>query len=155
MSDWPITVNSAHSRAAYFAIVDQMIEQHKYLTFAKPRIGPDRSLDQNALFHLWATQCWFHYQSLPVGKITPRELESMKRSLKKLAYGANGWPWLIHQVVDVFDNNRSKKEYTSSADWSRGEMFDFLTWMQMTAANTGLILESKGEFAKNQRETMK
>jgi len=155
MSDWPISINSTHSRAAFFAIVDKLWDEHKYLTFAKPRIGPDRSLDQNALFHLWATQCWFHYQSLPVGKIKPCELASMKRSLKKLAYNANGWPWLFHEVVDVFDNNKPKRDYTSSADWSRGEMFDFLTWMQMQASNSGLILESKGEFAKNQREQSK
>lgn len=152
--EWPLIVNSRTSWIAASHILETLWNEHKFITISKPRIGPDRSLSQNNLFHQWATECWFHYQSLPIGKITPRELASMKRSLKKIAYNANGWPWLVHEIVDVFDNNKPKRDYTSSADWSRGEMFEFLTWMQNTAANTGLILESKGEFNKLQREQM-
>lgn len=150
--DWPITVNSEPSFTAYCATIRKYYDEYHYLTFSEPRIGPDRSLDQNALLHVWAAECWFHYQSLPKGKIKSDEMESIKRSLKKMAYIENRWPWLLHTVVDVFDGNKSKKDYTSSKTWARGEMYMFLTWLQMRAANDGLILESKGEFNKLQRE---
>lgn len=155
--EWPIVLNSLPAKVAFFKVVDDLWEQHKYLTFSEPRIGPDRSLTQNNLFHLWATDCWFYYQSLPKGKIQPDELDSIKRSLKKRCYGETGWPWLSHVIVDVFGgpDAEPKKDFKSSADYSRGEMFDFLTWLQMRAAQDGLILESKGEFAKNQRAQSK
>ena len=152
--EWPIVLNSTTSKLAFFKIVDDMWEQHKFLTFSEPRIGPDRSLTQNNLLHLWATDCWFYYQSLPKGKIQPDEMESIKRSLKKRCYGETGWQWMIHEIVDVFSGAK-KKDFKSSADYSRGEIFQFLTWLQMRCAQDGLILESKGKFAKNQREQSK
>ena len=60
--------------------------------------------------------------------------------------------WMIQDITNPF-NGETKSDYTSSAGYKKGEMFMFLTWLQMMAANDGLILESKGEFAKNQRET--
>ena len=58
---------------------------------------------------------------------------------------------MIHEVVNP-RNGDTKKDYTSSARWLRGEMFLVLTWMQMIAAEDGLILEAKGQFSKLQRE---
>ena len=77
----------------------------------------------------------------------------MKRTVKKiflLAY-PEAKDWMTHEITD-YAENKTKKDYTSSADWKTGEMFTVLTFMQLEAANQGIILESKGEFAKNQRE---
>jgi hypothetical protein len=56
------------------------------------------------------------------------------------------------QIITDYSTGKQRLDYTSSADWKTGEMFMVLTFMQLEAANQGVILESKGEFAKNQRE---
>lgn len=148
------TVNSLQSREAYKKQVDQWFDEHKYLTFSEPRIGPDRSLDQNALFHAWLTECAAYYLSKPKDDVTPTDVESMKITAKRHYYASTGAAFMVEEVKDIWRGN-TKKSYTSSARWSRGEMFDVLTWLQMKAANDGLILESKGEFNKLQRENSK
>jgi hypothetical protein len=76
----------------------------------------------------------------------------MKRHMKRMCYLENGWKFMVHEVVNPADTEQRKLDFTSSTDWKRGEMFDFLSWAQMKAAHDGLILESKGEFNKLQRE---
>ena len=46
-------VNSLASRMALNKWVDDLYAKHGYITFSEPRIGADRSLDQNALLHVW------------------------------------------------------------------------------------------------------
>ena len=150
MADWPITVNSAASRVAYHKIVDALIDEHRYVTFPKPRIGPDRSLDQNALFHCWLTECAAYYLSKHAKEVTENDIESMKITVKRHYYAATGAAFMVEEVQDIW-RGKSKQAMTSSKRWSRGEMFDVLTWLQYRAANDELILESKGEYAKLQR----
>jgi hypothetical protein len=59
------------------------------------------------------------------------------------------------QEIEDYSSGKKKKDYTSSKDWKTGEMYMVLTFIQLCAAQDGLILESKGEFAKNQREANK
>ena len=58
---------------------------------------------------------------------------------------------MIHVVTDP-KSGKTKKDYTSSADWKTGEMYQVLTFLQMESANDGLILEAKGQYAKLKRE---
>ncbi len=149
-------INSDSSLKAFIANVQSLYGEHKYITYGKPRIGVDRSLDQNALFHVWCTE-WIAYKlGKHVKTVVKQELAGMKRTVKKmflLAYPESK-EWMI-QVITDYTTGQSKKDYTSSADWKTGEMFMVLTFMQNEAANQGIILESKGEFAKNQREQSK
>ena len=154
MSDWPITVNSEPSWAAFVARARHEYDAHKYVTWSAPRIGPDRSLDQNALLHVWLTEAAAYYLSKPKAEVTPTDVESMKITVKRHYYAETGAPFMVELVSDIW-RGKSKQSYTSSARWSRGEMFNVLTWFQMKAANDGLILESKGEFNKLQREISK
>lgn len=149
----PWTVNSTPSLTAYTAWVAKMLDEYKYLTFPKPRIGPDRSLDQNALFHVWCTEYCAFLLGKDKGKVTRGELAGTKRKAKQLyqQHKPESRTWLVHDLVDPFSGD-SRKDYTSSASWKRGEMFDLLTWLQMIAANDGFLLESKGEFEKLNRE---
>ena len=55
-------------------------------------------------------------------------------------------------MVNPADPEQKKRDFTSSKDWKRGEMYHFLTWLQVTAAGDGLILESRGEYAELQRK---
>lgn len=142
-------VNSEHSKTAYKAQVDKWFAEHKYLTFPKPRIGKDRSLDQNALFHVWLTE-WIAYKLNKAKNLVSRaELAGIKRTVKKLAYQHLRQDFLVHTITD-YDTGATKKDYTSSKDWKRGEMFMVLELIQNLAAEDGLILESKGEFKKLQ-----
>lgn len=150
------TVNSEQSKAAFFKQVDIWWSECKYLTFPAPRKGIDRSLDQNALFHVWCTE-WIAYK---LGKhpksVIKAELAGMKRTVKKIFLLAHpeSKEWIIQEIED-YSTGKKKKDYTSSKDWKTGEMYMVLTFIQLCAAQDGLILESKGEFAKNQREANK
>jgi len=149
------TVNSAPSLVAYHKHVDRMYEEHKYVTFSPPRIGPDRSIDQNSLLHVWATEYVAYILKKDKRQVTKGELNGMKRIIKKKYTAAHpdSYKWMVYELVNPFNTSETKKDYTSSKSWKRGEMFLVLTWLQMTAAEDGLILEAKGAFKKNQRES--
>lgn len=146
-------VNSDITKRAFFAHVDKLYDEFKYLTFAW-RIGPDRSLDQNALFHVWLTEYIAFKLGIDKKQVTKAEVAGIKRTLKKLFYIETSYSWMIHTITD-YSTGRTKKDFTSSADWGRGEMFEFLAWMQMLAANDGCVLEAKGQFKKLQAEQNK
>jgi hypothetical protein len=145
------TVNSEHSEAAYIAHVKALRVEHGYLTFNAPRIGKDRSLDQNALFHVWCTEYAAHLLKKHKSKVTKGELNGMKRVVKKGFNAQNANNFMVHDVVNPITGD-SKKDYTSSADWKVGEAFMVLEWLQMFAANDGLILESMGQYEKLKRK---
>lgn len=146
-------INSVASLSAFKANVDKLWHEHKYITFSAPRIGRDRSIDQNALFHVWATEYVAYRMKKDRRLVDPGELAGMKEIIKSryVAYDQSSYSWMVHDVVNPF-NGASKKGYTSSAKWKRQEMFQVLSWFQMVAAEDGLPLESKGQFAKLQRE---
>lgn len=145
------TVNSVQKRDAYKAQVDRWFEEYPYLTFPAPRIGEDRSIDQNALFHVWLTELAAFLTPCHPKEVTAGMLEGIKKSVKGLFYRENPYEWMVHNVVCPL-TKREKADYTSSKSWKRGEMYIVLTWLQIFAGQKGCVLESKGEFAKNQKE---
>lgn len=154
MKQETFTVNSATSAMAFYRHVQELFAQHKYLTFTL-RIGEKRSLDQNALLHVWLTEYAAHLLDKDKRQVTRGELEGMKRHAKRMYYAEHGEQcasWMIHEVVNPADTSQRKRDFTSSTTWKRGEMYLFLTWLQMKAAMDGLVLESKGEYAELQRK---
>lgn len=145
------TVNSDHSELAFISNVKKLREEHKYLTFDKPRLGADRSLSMNSLFHVWATEYAAHLLKKDKKQVSPGELEGMKRCIKKRFNHHHDNKFMVHDIVDPFTGN-SRKDYTSSKSWKHGEMFLVLEWLQLYAANDGLILESLGKYAKLKRK---
>ena len=148
------TINSLTSRAAFNNYVDGLFKKHGYITFGAPRIGADRSISQNSLFHVWATEYAAYILRKDKREVLPGELDGMKRTIKQrftLTY-PDCKNWTTYEIINPFTNER-KRDYTSSKTWRTGEMFMVLTFVQMTAAQDGLILESKGQFAKNQRKS--
>lgn len=148
------TINSEPTKVAFIKNVERLFEEHKYITFSSPRIGPDRSIDQNSLFHMWLTIYAAHLLKKDKRDVNKGELEGMKREAKAryTAEHPDSKQWMTHTVVSPFDNKKVKLDYTSSKSWKTGEMYMVLTWLQMMAAGDGLILEAKGEFAKRQRK---
>lgn len=144
------TVNDDRKLTAYVEHVRKMYCDHKYLTFPAPRIGADRSLDQNALLHVWATEFCCHLARCHKDQVTKGMLEGAKRTLKGLFYKTYAYAWMLHEVRCVI-TGQTKIDYTSSSDWKTGEMYAFLDWFQNFAATKRCVLESKGEFAKLKR----
>jgi len=143
-----VTVNSAASRDIYKRQVDQWFDEHKYVTFPPPRFGADRSLTQSALFHVWLTEIAAFLTPCHKKEVTEGMLEGTKKTIKGMFYRESKQPWMIHKVCCPI-SKREKKDYTSSASWKQGEMFEVLNFMQVWAAGSiGLILESRGEHAK-------
>lgn len=144
-------VNDDRKLTAYIEHVKKQFCDHKYLTFPAARIGADRSLDQNALLHVWLTEFAAYLTPCHTKQVTKGMLYGIKRSMKGLFYREYAYEWMIQEVVCPL-TKRSKKDFTSSKDWKRGEIFIFLDWLQHFAATKGCVLESKGEFAKIKRE---
>lgn len=147
-------VNSESSRKALHAYVDEIWDKCKYATWSV-RLGEDRSIDQNALFHVFCTE-WIAYKlGKHVKTVQKFELNGMKRTVKKmfLIEHPESSPWMIEVITD-YTTGLQKKDYTSSSSWKVGEMFQVLMFMQNAAANQGCVLESRGEFKKLQRESM-
>ncbi len=143
-------VNSESSKKAFIAYVENLYNEHKYITYGAPRIGVDRSLTQNNLFHQWLTDFGCHLAKCHKTQFTDGMMEGIKRTIKGLFYKEYPYEWMVHKVICPL-TGREKTDYTSSASWKQGEMFLVLTWMQQFAANQGCVLESKGEFNKLQK----
>ena len=154
MSGEGFTVNSKHTLQFAIKWLTDNFEEHKYSTYSA-RHGADRSLDQNALFHAWALEYGCHLCRVhPKGLETlQREaiIEQTKRAAKRKFYSEFRYHWMIIDLRDPFTGD-TKKDFRSSKGYKTAEMFEFLTWIQATAANDGCALESKGEFAKRQRK---
>ena len=144
-------VNSPGSLVLFGIFAKRLFLERKYITFTW-RIGEDRSLDQNALFHVWCTEWAAFLLSKHKKTVTREELAGMKKIVKREFYLERGYSWLVMRPVNPRTQEQGQAEYSSSADWKLGEMFEVLTWVQLRAAHDGLILESKGQFNKLQRE---
>jgi hypothetical protein len=145
------TVNSDHTEAAFIASVKQLRAEHGYLTYSKPRIGKDRSLPANALFHVWCTDYCAHLVKKDKREVSKGELAGMKRIIKKRFNAEHPNNFMVHDVINPMTGEK-KRDYTSSSDWKSGEMFMVMEWLQMFAANDGLILESLGQYDKLKRK---
>jgi hypothetical protein len=144
-------VNSPVSLAAFVSFVAKLFADKKYLTFTW-RIGEDRSLDQNSLLHVWLTIYAAFLLHKDRRAVTEAELEGIKKIAKRRFYAETGASWVVIQPIDPFTGEVLNPILRSSKHYTREEMFHFLTWLQMTAAGDGLVLESKGQYAKLQRE---
>lgn len=144
-------VDSETSLTAFIAHAKRLFTEHRYLTWGAPRIGPDRSIDQNSLFHVFLTEYAAHLLKKDKRLVTEGEREGMKRTVKREYWKLYHFPFMVHDVICP-KTGATKKDFTSSKTWKRGEMFHVLNYMQDVAATDGLILESKGEHAKLKRQ---
>jgi hypothetical protein len=151
-------VNSEQSKNLYIKRINELWDKgkedpkYRYMSFPAPRLGEDRSISMNSLFHVWLTEYAAHLLRCDKRDISAGILEGMKRKVKERYYQTTQADFMVHVVVNPFDVSTKKKDYTSSAGWKTGEMKDVLDKMQMYAAEDGLVLESKGEHKKLTRE---
>ena len=144
-------VNSEPSQIAYFAHVKALRAEHGYLTFPAARIGKDASMDQKALFNIWIREYAAHLLNKGPKQVTPGEHDGMKRHIKMVFNSTNPNNFMVHIVINPA-TKETKKDYTSTKDWRVGEAFMVMEWLQLHAANDGLILESLGQYDKLKRK---
>ena len=140
-------VNSQESQIDFACLTGKLWDKHKYLVWKMPKIGPVRSLSQNGLFHMWARTYAAHLLNKTEKEISEGELEGMKRIAKKKFYQANRKEWAIVQIVDPHTGNK-RLDFRSSKKYSTHQMWEFLFWLQLTAAMDGCHLEASGEFKR-------
>jgi hypothetical protein len=114
-----------------------------------PAIEPRRSIDQNALFQKWSREYACHF--LNKQTVTEAEHEAMKYTLQRHCYAETGWPYLLGEKRDLF-TGEVKPDRAHTSGFDKGEMHQFLNWVQNRAAQDGLLLESLGEYAQLQQE---
>ena len=150
MSGEGFIVNSQQSLSFAVKWLTDNFDNQKYSTY-NVRHGEKRSLDQNALFHVWCTE----YAAFALNKhtkaVTEGEREGTKRYFKKQAYSENAWPFLIIELVNI-ETGEKKRDFRSSGSYKHPEMFQFLTWMQAYCIDRGCLLDSRGKFKHDQQQ---
>ncbi len=146
-------INSEISLTAFIANVTKLYNDHKYITYDSPRLGADRSISQNSLFHVWISELASYYTGINKSKIPTGVKEGMKRTVKRefLIDNPKQSKWMTISIRCPKTGNK-KKDYSSSSNWKTGEMFMVLTWLQNKSAEDGCILESIGVFKKQQEK---
>ena len=144
-------LDSDHTEAAFFASVKKLRAEHGYITFGAPRIGRDASLDQKALLNIWIREYAAHLLEKTPKQVTKGEHYGMKRHIKKGFNARHSNNFMVHDVINPF-TKETKRDYTSTKDWKVGEAFMVMEWLQLFAANDGLILESLGQYEKLKRK---
>lgn len=111
--------------------------------------GDRRRLSQNNLFQHWARKYAAFIKGCDPKSIDEQTHERTKTGLKLRCYLNTGWRFMVNS----FKDDSCSEPYLvpkSSAELEVGEMFSFMEWLQVYAAEQGLILESQGEYLKRQ-----
>lgn len=114
-------------------------------------IDADRSLSQNALLHAWITEYCAFILKVDKKQVQEEHIEGLKRTAKRNFYRETRNNWVVEKITCPITGN-SKMDLRSSAKYSSPQMTEFLEWFQATAANDGLMLESKGIYKKRQEQ---
>ena len=108
-----------------------------------------RSLDQNSLFHVWCSEYFNFVTKTEIKDFNYKDRNTLmtgfKRGLKRACYADTQWYFLLVKLKDPF-TGKEETEAESTRNYTPGEMFQFMEWVQNRAAEDGLILESKGEY---------
>lgn len=145
-------VDSLISLTAFCSFVKTLFGSGQFITFTW-RIGADRSLDQNALFYVFLTEWAAGIAGIAKKEVPKQMIEFLKRGVKRRYYNETGYPWMLDKLINPATGEDAGILYASSKNYKVGEMYLVLTWMQMTAAEeNGIVLESRGQFSKLQRE---
>jgi hypothetical protein len=140
-------VNSRRTCELMKLQVEQAFSEGKYIRF-QWETGEPIKQEQLALFHIWLRKWVGHNFHKTDDEVSKHEIEKFKQEVKEQYYQETGAYWMVETVPDKLSANGQRVRMTSAASWSNGEAFKIMEWMQMKAAERGLILESTGEHQK-------
>lgn len=145
------TVCSTRTAARMQDIVEELFEKDRYIVFTW-RFGDMATIKQKALIHIWFRTWMARVLHKPEDDVTEDEIAGIKRTIKARFYHETGHEWMVNKVREAFPPYREVTDYTSIAEWSTANTFEVMTWMQATAAQAGIVLESKGEHTDLKRQ---
>lgn len=151
MAEKKFTVCSVQTAAQMMKIVEENFAKDRY-TIYTIKSGPMSSMPQLALCHIWLRQWIAHIYHKKESDVTNEELEDFKRKAKTKYYQETGESFAMAWMYDAMAPEKKSLQPTSIGDWQQGECFAFMEWMQLKAAEGGLILESRGEHKKLKQE---
>jgi len=111
------------------------------------------SLPQKALLHIWIREYASKFFKKHIKAITEGDQIDIKTMLKQKAYKDYGWDFLVRKVTN-HELNVSAYVLKSIGDYSKGELYMFMEFVQDYVATQGLILNSQGEFQDLKNESM-
>lgn len=147
-----LIINSQQSFDRAVGDLYAMYDEHKFLS-VEITPGSERTSKQSqkALAHIWFREYAAYLLKAPAKTLDKEIVEAFKEKAKKCFYADTGEKWIVVEVPDLWGPNEAKLVAKSMSEWSPGEAFQFLSWLQAKAADDGLILESKGEYAQRQQ----
>lgn len=151
MSGEKWTIANEHQLEAFIKNVRELYKKNKRLVYPKPEIGFGRSLSQNALFHVWVKEYAAFLTNTNPNLVPTALVEGTKRGLKHAFYAETGQEWMKVEMVNALTGQK-KNDFASTSNLAKGNMFMFMEFVQKKAAEDGLMLESKGDYEKFQKE---
>ena len=157
MTEWIIDKTNKSVAGELIAYIRVCLQKDEPIKVTAKRFSK-RSLDQNALFHVWCEQYASHLTKQDLNTLNYEHrnklIDEMKISAKRKYYAQTGNKYVLEQKKDLFTG----KEHTfakSTRDYDKSEMNHYMEWLQNIAAEDGLILESKGEYESMKLEQNK
>lgn len=144
-------VNSVDSMNAFMSKVPDLYGGKNYLVFSWTT-GKKSSMPQKALLNIWIRTYAAHLIRKPEKDVTKTEINTMKRSAKRLFYTETHEEWMVEEITDPFHPDKKRMEVTSAADWDPQQTYHFMMWLQERAMHQHLILESQGDHQNMTKE---
>ena len=143
-------VNSERSRDEFVNQIYRDFEEHKYVTY-RWLIGAEDTKTQKALYHIWLKEYAAFILKIPKKDVSKEMVEGTKKGTKEMFYQETGNSFMVYKPINPWHSDGEETAYTSCSDWSPGDFYLVLNWLQIKAGQDGLVLESKGQYAKNKR----
>lgn len=147
-------VNSIRSKERMQQIIEEEFQNGRYVVF-EWHYGELATINQKKLIHVWFAEWAAFILHKNVEDVSVEEAAAIKRKVKSAYYHETAAEWMASIIRELTPPYRLATEYTSIAKWTPAQCFSVMEWMQATAANAGLVLESKGEFAEMKKSQNK
>lgn len=152
---WLINPTEQQTITDFIAFFRDTIAKKKHFQVTVKEFNK-RSLDQNALFHVWVGQYFEFITNVKLSDLNTKQkskaIVSTKRGLKRACYADTHWKFLLTKLKDPF-TGKEDIEAESTTNYDVGEMYQFMEWVQNKAAQDGLILEALGQFKELKKES--
>lgn len=126
--------------------LELMIEDGQCLK-VKVKKTERKSVEQLGLVHVWfrvyASEAW----GVSMSSLSEDEQRRIKTSFKRQCYAQTHYDFILQPTTDVLTGEKGR-ELRSIESYDMGELYLFMDWMQMYAANNGVTLEARGEHAR-------
>ena len=151
MKEYIVTQYNEDSVQAFLREFESKVKEGNPLKITLKSFS-EGSLPQKALLHIWFREYASVYFKKPLKALTLENEDDIKVMLKQKAYKEFGWDFLTKKVTN-HDLGISAHVLKSIGEYSKGEIYMFMEFVQDYCASQGVICQSTGEFEKLKNET--